>query len=181
MLSFNEEDLKAAVVQKAADEILASDDDLSALVAKEVRVRLDKIFTERADKQIAAAIDEAVREGFNREYQRVTAWGEPDGPKTTIRAELEKTISAYWNESVDPRSGAASSTSYSNKVTRAEYLMTQICAKDFSDGLKQSVTDVTGGLKDGLRKQLAAQMDTMLSQLFNVKSLQDQGKVEKPW
>jgi uncharacterized membrane protein YheB (UPF0754 family) len=180
MLSFNEEDLKAAVIQKAADEFIQNADDLDGLVAKEVKKRLDAIFVERAEKQIAAAIDEAVRDGFNREYQRVTPWGESDGPKTTIRAELEKTIGAYWSQSVDSRSGAVSSSSY-NVVTRAEYLMTQICAKDFSDGLKQDVTNVTGALKDGLRKQLAAQMDTMLSQLFNVKSLQDQGKVEKPW
>ena len=180
MLSFNEEDLKAAVIQKAADEFIQNADDLDGLVAKEVKKRLDAIFVERAEKQIAAAIDEAVRDGFNREYQRVTSWGEPEGPKTTIRAELEKTVSAYWSERVDSRSGATSSSSYSS-VTRAEYLMTQICAKDFSDGLKQDVTNVTGALKDGLRKQLAAQMDTMLSQLFNVKSLQDQGKVEKPW
>ncbi|MDQ4680748.1 hypothetical protein, partial [Stenotrophomonas maltophilia group sp. RNC7] len=68
-----------------------------------------------------------------------------------------------------------------NAVTRAEYLMTQICAQDFSEGMKQSVLSVTGALKDGLRAQLAAHMDKMLDELFCIKSLQDQGKVEKPW
>lgn len=180
MLSFNEEDLKAAVVQKAADEFIQGANDLDGLVAKEVKRRLDAIFIERAEKQIADAIDEAVRDGFNREYQRVTAWGDAEGPKTTIRAELEKTVSAYWSEKVDTRSGTASSSSY-NSVTRAEYLMTQICAKDFTEGMKQSVNNVTGALKDGLRVQLAKQMDEMLSNLFHIKSLADQGKVEKPW
>ncbi|HYC00390.1 MAG TPA: hypothetical protein VEC57_14730 [Candidatus Limnocylindrales bacterium] len=180
MLSFNEEDLKAAVVQKAADEFIQGADDLDGLVAKEVKRRLDAIFVERAEKQIADAIDEAVRDGFNREYQRVTAWGEPSGPKTSIRAELEKTVGAYWSQSVDKRTGAASTSDY-NSVTRAEYLMTQICAKDFTEGMKQSVANVTGALKDGLRVQLAAQMESMLSNLFHVKSLADQGKVEKPW
>ena len=180
MLSFNEEDLKAAVVQKAADEFIQNADDLDGLVAKEVKKRLDAIFVERAEKQIAAAIDEAVRDGFNREYQRVNQWGEPNGQKTSIRAELEKTIGAYWSQKVDTRSGTVTDSSY-NSVTRAEYLMTQICAKDFTEGMRQAVTNVTGALKDGLRINLAAQMDTMLSQLFAVKSLQDQGKVEKPW
>lgn len=179
MLNFNEEDLKTAIVQKAADEILSADDDLSGLIRKEVGARLDKIFTERAEAQIAGAIDAAVANGFEREYQRVNQWGEPTGPKTTIRAELEKTVSAYWSVKVDPRSGKPSE--YHAAVTRAEYLMTQVCAEDFSAGLRSSVQNVTGALKDGLRNQLAQQMDSMLNELFRIKSLQDQGKVEKPY
>lgn len=179
MLNINEEDLKAAIVEKATDEILQADDDLSALISKEVRKRLDKIFVDRAEAQIQAAIDEAVATSFEREYRRVTAWGEPDGPPTSIRKELERTVGAYWSETVDPRTGKTSS-SY-GAVTRAEYLMTQVCAQDFTDGLKASVTSVTGALKDGLRNELAKQMDRMLAEVFRVKSLQDQGKVEKPW
>ena len=59
--------------------------------------------------------------------------------------------------------------------------MTKICAEDFSKQIQQSVANVTGALKDGLRNQLANQMDTMLNDLFKIKSLQDQGKVEKPY
>jgi len=59
--------------------------------------------------------------------------------------------------------------------------MTQACAEDFSVAMKQHVTNVTGALKDGLRNEIAKQMDGMLSELFRVKSLQDQGKVEKPY
>lgn len=66
-------------------------------------------------------------------------------------------------------------------VTRAEYLMTQICAEDFTKSMKDSVLTVTGALKDGLRIQLAKQMDGLLDSLFHIKSLQDQGKVEKPY
>ena len=49
MLNINEEDLKAAIVEKAADEILSHDSDLSGLIAKEVKARLDKLFVERAE------------------------------------------------------------------------------------------------------------------------------------
>ena len=179
MLNINEEDLKAAIVEKAAEEIL-NQDDLSGMIRKEVNSRLDKIFVDRADAQIQAAIDTAVNGAFEREYQRVTGWGEPDGQKTTIRKELEKTVSGYWASKVDAKTGRPTDNSY-NSVTRAEYLMTQICAEDFSATMKQSVQNVTGALKDGLRNQLAAQMDTMLNELFRIKSLQDQGKVEKPY
>lgn len=180
MLTINDEDLKSAIVQKAADEILSSDSDLHALVAKEVNVRLDKIFVARAEAQIAAAIDAAVLNSFDREYQRITQWGEPTGPKTTIRAELERTVNAYWSARVDAKHGKPTTSEYGS-VTRAEYLMTQVCAEDFTAGMKQSVSNVTGALKDGLRNQLASLMDSMLNDLFRIKSLQDQGKVEKPY
>lgn len=180
MLNINEKDLQDAIVQKAADEILSQDDDLSHLIQREVEKRLDAIFIERAEAQIQAAIDAAIEAGFEREYQRVTSWGEADGEKTSIRKELEKTISGYWSAKVDKRTGKLDGSAY-NTVTRAEYLMTQICAKDFSDEMKTHALSVTGALKDGLRAQLAKSMDAMLDGLFHVKSLQDQGKVEKPW
>ena len=110
----------------------------------------------------------------------MTQWGEPAGAKTTLRAELEKTVTGYWTAKVDARNGANSASSH-NTVTRAEYLMTQVCAADFSEAMKQSALNVTGALKDGLRNQMCQQMDVLLESLFRVKSLQDQGKVEKPY
>lgn len=180
MLNINEEDLKAAIVEKAADEILRQDDDLSAMIRKEVNDRLDKIFVSRAQAQIEEAIAQAVNTSFDREFQRVTTWGEAAGPKTSIRKELEKTIDGYWSAKVDNKTGKPTDSSYA-AVTRAEFLMTQLCAQDFSETMKQQALNITGALKDGLRKQMAVQMDAILSELFRVKSLADQGKVEKPW
>lgn len=180
MLNINEDDLKAAIVAKATDEILRHEDDLSSMVRQEVKQRVDKIFADRATQQIQEAIDSAVAKSFEQEYRRVTAFGEPEGAPTTIRKELEKTVSAYWSAKVEPRTGKPATSDY-NAVTRAEYLMTQVCAEDFTSGLKSSVLTVTGALKDGLRNQLAKQMDGMLDELFRIKSLQDQGKVEKPY
>lgn len=51
----------------------------------------------------------------------------------------------------------------------------------FSAAMKQSALNVTGALKDGLRNQIGQQMDVLLNDLFRIKSLQDQGKVEKPY
>lgn len=180
MLNINEDEIKKAIVAQAADEILSRDQDLSHMVGMEVKSRIDKIFKDSAELQIDAAINDAIKNSFEREYQRVNHFGEPVGLKTTIRSELEKTVSAYWSAKVDPRNGKASTSDYS-AVTRAEYLMTQVCAEDFSAAMKQSALNVTGALKDGLRNQIGAQMDIMLEALFRVKSLQDQGKVEKPY
>lgn len=48
MLKINEEDLKKAIVEKAADEILKEGDDLSDMIRQEVKKRLDAIFEQRA-------------------------------------------------------------------------------------------------------------------------------------
>lgn len=180
MLNINEEEIKKAIIQQAADQIVDSDSDLSSIVRTEVERRIEAIFKNRAEAQIEASIDQAIKESFNHEYQKVTQWGEPAGPKTTIRKELERVVSGYWTAKVDAKTGKPSTSDYSS-VTRAEFVMTQVCAEDFTKGLQSAVTSVTGALKDGLRSQLATQMDLMLGQLFHVKSLQDQGKVEKPW
>ena len=180
MLNINEEDLKAAIVERAADEILKQDDDLTAMISMEVKSRLDKIFIDRAEAQIKAAIDHAVQTAFDREYQRVTSWGEAEGPKTSIRAQIDKVINGYWSEQVNAKTGKPND-GYGDKVTRAEYLVTQMCARDFSEQMRQDALNITGALKDGLRNQMAAVLDETLNGLFRVKSLQDQGKVQKPY
>lgn len=180
MLNINEDEIKAAIIERAADEFLKNDHDLSGLIAKEVKARIDNIFVDRANAQIQAALDEAIKDGFGREYQRIDQWGQAQGKKTSIKAELEKLVSVYWSENVDARTGKPSDSSYS-AVTRANYLMTQICAQDFTEGMKAHAQNVSGALKDGLRNRLAASMDGMLDDLFRIKSLQDQGKVEKPY
>lgn len=179
MLNINEGALKTAIVAQVADQLLSEDYDLSTMVATEIKKRIDKIFDERVKAQIQKAIDETVNGSFEREYRRVNQWGEQEGPSTTIRKELEKTVTAYWNTKVNPGNGAPS-TGYST-VTRSEWLMTKICAEDFTKQMQASVNSVTGFLKDGLRNQLAREMDNMLNNLFHIKSLQDQGKVEKPY
>ena len=179
MLNLNEDDLKQAIAAKAADALLAEDDELSALIGKEVTKRVDVIFRDRAEVQIQTAIDQAIKDGLTREFQRVNSWGQSEGPKTTIRAELEKVASIYWSAKVD-KNGKPAPSDYGT-TTRAEYLMTQICAEDFSAAMKQAALNITGALKDGLRNQMGKQMDELLNGFFHIKSLQDQGKVEKPY
>lgn len=181
MLNINEDDLKKAIVEKAAYQILQHDEELSGMVRAEVQRRVEKIFAERAAAQIQETIDQAIRTGFDMEYCRVNSWGQAEGEKTTIRKQLDASVQGYWTAKVDPRTGKPDSGSYGDKTTRAEYLMTQICAAGFSEEVKKHAVSVTAHLKDGLRGELANAMDRILNELFHVKSLQDQGKVPKPY
>jgi len=179
MLSINELDIKAAIVQRASDEIL-NHIDMTEMIRKDVQGRIDKIFHANAEKQIEAMVADAIKDGLNREYQRVNNWGEPVGEVTTIKQSLDRIVSGYWTEKVDPKTGKKASSDY-NAVSRAEYIMTTVCADSFSDQMKTMTLSIAGHMKDGLRSELARQVDAMLGELFRVKSLQDQGKVEKPW
>ena len=179
MLNINELDIKAAIVQRASDEIL-NDIDLSEMIRKDVQRRIDNIFHATAEKQIEAMVADAINAGLNREYQRVNQWGEPVGEVTTIKQSLDRIVNGYWSEKVEPKTGKRASSDY-NAVTRAEYIMTTVCAESFTDQMKSMTLSIAGHMKDGLRSEIARTVDGMLGELFRVKSLQDQGKVEKPW
>jgi hypothetical protein len=186
-LNMDPEKLEKLIVQEAVDQILAAPDQdedrygrMLSDIRKGVNDRIDKIFADRADALIQDALDEAIKGGFEREYNKVNQWGQrEDAGVTSISKELERLVTSYWSEAVD-RNGKPTSSDY-NRITRAEYLMTQICAEDFSKAMKESAVQITGALKDGMRNQLATHTDQLLNNLFKVKSLQDQGKVEKPF
>jgi len=184
-LDIKPEKLEAAIIAEAVDQILGADQGeaysryLTGIRAG-VESRIDKMFADHADALIQEALDAAIKDGFEREYSKVDQWGKREGEKTSISKELARLVSGYWSERVDS-SGKPTSSTYGNTLTRAEYLMTVICSSDFSESMKASALNVTGHLKDGLRAHMAAQMDTVLDGLFKVKSLQDQGKVEKPY
>ncbi|MCF5723914.1 hypothetical protein GIV38_19965, partial [Pseudomonas syringae] len=65
MLNINEDDLKTAIVAKVSDELLRAGDDLSGMVAAELKKRIDKIFNERVTAQIEAAINETINGSFD--------------------------------------------------------------------------------------------------------------------
>lgn len=179
MMNFDEETLRELVAQRIADDF-ADDDYIRGLVETAIAAKVDRIFAEAAETQIAETLGRVISDGFEREYQKVTSFGSTKGEKTSIRKELEKIVGSYWSDNVDAKTGKKSDSSY-NAITRAEYLMTTICAKDFSDQMRNAAISITGALKDGLRGQMAKQVDDLLNSLFHVKSLQDQGKVEKPY
>ena len=177
-MNFDETEMRELIAARVAEEF-SGDSDIRCMIERNIDARIEKLFAERANTAITAAIDAAVSDGFDRTYQAIDSFGTPQGQPTTIRKELNSLIGNYWSQQVG-KDGKPTSSGY-NTTSRAEYLMTQICAKDFTDQMKQAAVSVTAALKDGFRAQLAKHVDGLLDELFRVKSLQDQGKATKPW
>lgn len=178
-MNFNENEMKDLIAQKAAEGFMR-DEDIWEMVKRDIDARTAKLFAERAEAAITSAVNAAIKDGFERTYQPVDAYGSKVGAPTTIGKQLERLIGDYWSERVD-KYGKPVSSSYSTGTTRAEHLMATICAEDFSAQMKAAAVSVTASLKDGFRAQLAKHVDGLLDDLFRVKSIQDQGKAEKPW
>ena len=169
--------IEAAIVRQVADEFIG-DEELISRVRTATNERVDRFFREAAEAQIQATVEAAIRDGFDREYCAVTSWGERQGAPTTIRKQLERVIAGYWNETVD-KSGKPSS-GYSDKLTRAEWLMSKMCAADFKGNLEQHVVNIGSVLKDKLRAELHDTVNKLLSQVFHVKSIEDQAIEKRP-
>lgn len=169
-MELNQERIEKGIIQEAVDNLIDADA-LSGLVAKEVNKRLDILFAATANEQINKAINEAIENGFDREYFKTTAWGEPVGKPTSISKELERVVSGYWNQQVDSK-GKLSDSTY-NTISRAEWMMTEIAAKNFEGEMKQHIINIGGALKDSLRNTMHETVNKMLSDIFHVKSLDD--------
>jgi hypothetical protein len=171
-MELNQERIEAAIVAEVSDRIIG-EEELFSRVRKAVDARISQLFKDSADAQIRAAIDAAIKDGFDREYTRVSSWGEKEGAPTTIRKELEKLIGGYWNERVDSK-GAKSSYASEKDLTRAEWVMSKMVAEDFNGQMKQHVVNVGGALKDQLRNSLHETINELVSGVFKVNSLGDQ-------
>lgn len=166
--------IEDAIVADVVDRMIG-DEEFRARTKNEITARIDKLWKDSAEAEVRSTVEAAIREGFDREYQRTDSFGRPaDGPKTTIRAELERLIAGYWNENVG-KDGKPEGAWGNNKMTRAEWMMTKIVAADFSKDMQQHVANLGGSLKDKLRDSLRATLDELLSTVFKVRSLDDQG------
>lgn len=161
-----------AIVAEVSDRIV-DESGLNKIVQEKINSRIDKIFEMHAQSIIDEAINKAIKDGFERSYRRVDSFGNSIGEPTTIRSQLEKLISGYWDTRVD-KHGKPDTSSYGDKMTRAEWLMTQLVAKDFEGEMKQHVVNVGGALKDQLRSSLHGTVNQLLSEVFKVKSQDDQ-------
>lgn len=166
--------IEAAAASEVADRILEEGGMLSKIDAK-LTERIDDFFRKIADQRISEVVDRAVQEGFDHEYTKVDSFGRGLGTPTTIRKELEKTVQDYWSMPVDSH-GKPTNSSYGTVVTRAQWVMVQVCGKDFGDKLKEQMVSVTAHMKDGLRAELRKWCDTALGELFHVRSQQDQAE-----
>ena len=145
--------------------------DPTEMLRKAVDKRINDAFTECAERQIADAVNAAIRDGFDHEYCRVNSFGQNASAPTTIRKELDRLVAEYWNTKVDKH--GKPSDAYGCSSTRAEWIMMQLVASDFKGQMTQHVANVAGGLKDGLRKTLHETVNELLSGVFHVRSADD--------
>ena len=165
----------AIAAQRAADEVI-DNERLFESVTNKINERLDKLWSERLKAAVSAQVDNAIKEGFDYEFRAVDTFGKPTGEPTTIRKRLDQMVRDYWEQTVDQSGKATARTSYGTNMTRAEWVMMQICGEDFSKTLKQEVVNVTAGLKDGLRAELRGWVDRSLGELFHVRSADDKAE-----
>jgi hypothetical protein len=172
-MELNQTRIEDAIVREVSDKII-DDGDLYARVKHAADERINAHFAKAGDAQIQAAIEAAIQKGFEHEYSRVDAFGKRQSEPTTIRAELEKMISGYWNATVDKQ--GKPSSGYGADITRAEWMMMQMVAADFRGDMKQHVANLGGALKDKLRDELHETVNKLLSETFHVNSVGDQAK-----
>lgn len=178
-INIDADTLHKQVAERVVDDLI-DNERIREDISKRIDKRLDEIFSVSVTASLAEEARAAFRDGLSRTYQPVDAWGTPVGEPTTMKKKLESLVSTYWSQPVNKANGEPTTSSY-QAVSRAEYMMAQICAKDFSETMRTAALSITGALKDGFRAQMAKHMDNLLDELFRVKSLQDQGKVEKPY
>lgn len=168
-----------AIVQKAVDDIL-SDEDIYARIDREIDNRIKETIANRVEEMLAQKVEEAVNSGLDATYHMVDNFGKKVGEETTIRERLVVLAKDHWSQRVSKRDGSPLKDSVGT-ITRAEYVMMKACGDQFSKDMEQHVLNGAGAFKDGFRKQLGVHIDSVLDQIFRVKSEQDQGKESKPW
>ena len=169
-LTLDNAKIMEAVVEKVVDEFVRTEGDLYSEVEKRINKKIDALFLKSVEPRIQQEIDKALTDCFHREYQKRSAWGEAEGQPTTISKELEKLMGDFWSEKVNASTGTPASY---NGITRAEYAMAKVLGEDFNKTIKAHLVQSAAGLKDGLRNVLRAEIDTMLGNLFHVRSGQD--------
>lgn len=173
-MELNQQRIEDAIVAEAVDKFMG-EDELYNRVKTGIEARIDKLWGDVVKERIATEVNASIQNAFEREYCRIDQFGKRFGAPTTIRAELERLIGGYWNEKVT-KDGKIAGAYDSATVTRAEWLMAKMCADDFSGAMKQHVINVAGSVKDHFRAELHNTVARMLSEVFHVKSLGDQGK-----
>lgn len=169
-MQIDQAQIEKAIIDQAVQSFIG-DDEIYTRIRDGINARIDKVFAEKVNLVITEAVERITSEGFERTYHKTDGFGRPVGEPTSISKELETLVSNYWTARVD-RKGKPTDSSYSS-MSRAEWMMAQICADDFSKEMKQHVVNVGGALKDHFRGVLNEHIGIMLSDVFRVNTAGD--------
>lgn len=169
-MQIDQAQIEKAIIDQAVHTFI-TDNEIYTRIRDGINARIDKVFAEKVNLVITEAVERITSEGFERVYHKTDGFGRPVGEPTSISKELETLVANYWAARVD-RNGKPTDSSYSS-MSRAEWMMAQICADDFSKEMKQHVVNVGGALKDHFRGVLNEHIAIMLSEVFHVNTAGD--------
>lgn len=180
-ITFDQKKIETLAVDAIVERFFDEHYDLRSDVQRIVADKVDKAFGAKIEEKILIKIDECLKDAFNKEYTKRTAWGETQGEPTTVAKELEKIFSDYWQEKVDKQ--GKKSSGYGT-TDRASWVLKTIATDEFMKMVQQDIINLGGLAKDTLRAELRKSLDEMLNKTFHVKSTVDQeekgGKYGKP-
>lgn len=170
-MDLNIERIEQAVVEQALDRLFEQGN-LHTLAKAQIEERVNKLWATHGEAQVMAAIDQAVKAGFEHEYVKVSSFGKSEGEPTTLAKELELQVQTYWQTKVD--NSGNPSTGYGAKLTRAEWLMGRMVGENYREHFTNLVSSCAGQFKDELRRSLIASTNDIVSQVFKVTTPTDQ-------
>lgn len=88
-MEINQEEIQAAIIEKAVNQIFYEHDFYQAIDQK-IESKIDKIFANTVDEKLAKAVDETIKNGFEHEFRRIDEFGRPQGDPTTISKEMSR-------------------------------------------------------------------------------------------
>ncbi|MEM9762125.1 MAG: hypothetical protein AAF968_06400 [Pseudomonadota bacterium] len=176
-MDLNAPELREAVINRAAELLIdsAEQHDMIETINCKVDAAVAKTYREAAQSAVDAAVRKVFEDGFNRSFTPVDGFGQQQGEPRSIKTILEALSKDYWTTPVG-KDGKPADRYSSTKMTRAEWLMAQICVEDFSKEVRQMAVDATAQFKDGLRAALRGEVDKMLGKVLRVKSSDDKAE-----
>jgi hypothetical protein len=163
-LGFTREELLDLAAEKAVQQHAGF---LGNAIERVIAKRVDKLFAERADALLTETLAKVFEEGLNRQFQRVDDFGDPVGEPTTLKKELARLTDEYWKQRVDKGSGKPCEKAYGS-ITRAEFLMVQMCAKGLSSELNHITDDVVLALREQLTDAVVKWVEDHVDSKFRV-------------
>lgn len=137
-------------------------DRMRAAVAEAIGQRTKAMVEER----VPAVIDEALGATF----QPMTAWGEPAGKETTLRAMVYEYAKSYCETRVRADNGEPDPHNYhgGGKTNRLHWIIRKQVDEYVTTGLRDELKSVADEIKPALRERLSAAVSETVNRLLGV-------------
>lgn len=134
------------------------------MIVKDCRAQIVETVHARVSAVINAEVNKLVHDAFiGNRYQPVTSWGEPKGEPTTIKNEIEKSISEWWKQRVDDK---GEPSGYSSARPRATWIAQNVALEVLNGSLKAETAKLVGETRDLIKAGVSKAVTDTLEQLW---------------